>query len=203
LTDERRDDPDSGGGLRERLATIAGVDHVAIDEERREVWLILRHEGDHVGVEQEAAGLVEGYSVHVAFRPERRDRQRVRFVDVRREVLPDQRVSYTVTLEWAGAEHRGTAVGEKGDAIELRTIAAASLDAVCSVVPTELHLKLAGVKQVRAFDADMVVISLYRVDESPHNLVGAVVTGQDVHRATAVAVLNALNRLLGNFLLLP
>jgi hypothetical protein len=202
LTDERRDEPESGS-LREQLAGIHGVDHVAIDEARRDIWLILRADANHTHVEQDAGPLTDGYSLNVAYRPERRDRQRVRFVDVRREVLADQRVRYNVTLEWGGREFHGTATGEKGDAVELRTIAAASLEAVASIVPSELHVKLAGVKQVRAFDADMVVISLYRSDESPHNLVGAVVTGQDLHRATAVAVLNALNRLLGNFLLLP
>lgn len=202
MTDERRDLADKD--LRDQLAGIPGVDHVAVDADHRDIWLILRADASHHAVERDAAAIpAEGWNLRLAYRPESRDRQRVRFVDVRRSVLADQRVSYDVLLEWGGVEHRGTAVGEKGDAVELRTIAAASLNAVASIVPSELHLKLAGVKQVRAFDADMVVISLYRADDVPHNLVGAVVTGQDLQRAAAVAVLNALNRLLGNFLLLP
>jgi hypothetical protein len=124
-------------------------------------------------------------------------------VDVHGDVEPEQRIRFTVTLEWGGSEYRGTASGEQGGALELRTVAAASLDAVLALVPADLQVRLAGVKQVRAFDADLIVVSLYRPDGTPHNLVGVVVTGTDVRRAAAVAVLNALNRLLGNYLVLP
>lgn len=196
--------PDAGGdSVRDRLAAIGGVDAVVIDEERRQVWLILRADADPHAVEQEAADLTESYELHVGFRPERRDRQRVRFVDVQRQEDSDQHVRFVVTLEWAGVEYTGMATGERGGAVELRTIAASALEAVSAVVRTDFRIKLAGVKQVRAFDADLIVVSLYRPDASPHNLVGVVVTGDDVRRAAAVAVLSALNRILGNFLLQP
>ena len=87
--------------------------------------------------------------------------------------------------------------------MELRTISSASLAAIAALVPHDVKVRLAGVKMVRAFDAEMVVVSLYRPDDEPHNLVGAVVSGDDPRRAAATAVLNALNRLLGNYLALP
>jgi hypothetical protein len=124
-------------------------------------------------------------------------------MELRRNVQPDQQIAYTVRLEWAGSEYTGTASGEKGDAVELRTISAASLTAIAALVPHDVKVRLAGVKMMRAFDAEMVVVSLYRPDDEPHNLVGAVVAGDDPRRAAATAVLAALNRLLGNYLALP
>jgi hypothetical protein len=134
------------------------------------------------------------------FRPGQRDRQRVRFVHLKRSVCADQQIACEVRLEWAGCEYSGAATGAKGDALELRTAASAALLAVLHLVPAELGIRLAGVKQVRAFDVDMVVISLYSPNREPHNLVGAVIAGSDPPRAAAMAVLSALNRLLGNYL---
>ena len=124
-------------------------------------------------------------------------------MELRRNVQPDQQIAYTVTLEWAGSEYSGSVSGEKGDAVELRTISSAALTAIAALVPHDVKVRLAGVKMVRAFDAEMVVVSLYRPDDEPHNLVGAVVAGDDPRRAAATAVLSALNRLLGNYLALP
>jgi hypothetical protein len=196
-------DEDQLSTIRRQFDDAAGIDDVVIDESRREVWLILRPGTDPDAIEARYRALVEPYSLTTAVRPERRDRQRVRFVEVNRDVQPDQQVTFRVTLEWDGRDFAGSATGDKGSAVELRTIATASLNALAAIVPGDMPIKLAGVKQVRAFDADMVVVSLYRVDAAPHNLVGAVVIGDDVHRAGAVAVLSALNRLLGNYLQLP
>jgi hypothetical protein len=189
--------------LRAAVAAIPGVEHIAIDTQSREVCLILRADVDPEWTAQQVHGAAGEFTIHLAYRPEHRDRQRVRFVELSREELQDRNVSYRVTLEWAGSEHHGTATGERGGGVELRTIAAASLEALSTIVPGGLPIKLAGVKQVRAFDAELVVVSLYRPDAEPHNLVGAVVTGGDSNRAAAISVLSALNRLLGNYLLLP
>ena len=59
---------------------------------------------------------------------------------------------------------------------------------------------MAGVKRVRSFDADLMVASLFRAGPPRQQLVGAVVVGEDPLRAACIAVLNALNRLLGNYL---
>jgi hypothetical protein len=199
LTDDSRHDAEARD-VRERLAAIPGLECVVLDEVRSEAWLVLRPNGNASAVAQEAAGIASGYAVHLALRPEQREQQRVRFLGVQRHAESDQQVRFTVTLEWGGAEYTGSASGDRGGAVELRTIAMAALEAVCAVVPDELRIKLAGIKQVRAFDADLIVVSLYRPDAAPHNLVGVVVTEDDIRRAAAVAVLSALNRLLGNFL---
>jgi hypothetical protein len=189
--------------LRRQLAELHGVDHVLTEEGTGDIWLILRADADSGWTREQAIGIADGAEIRLAYRPEHRDRQRVRFVEFKRQMQPDQRVSFSVTLEWSGTEYHGTAVGEKGEGVELRTAAAASLEAASSIVPGGIPIRLAGVKQLRAFDEDLVVVSLYRPDGEPHNLVGAVVTGGDSVRAAVVAVLSALNRLLGNYLLLP
>jgi hypothetical protein len=190
--------------VRERLSAIDGVEHVVVDGDLREACLILRADVDPREMEQTAgAAAGEEFRVLVAYRPERRDRQRVRFMELQRTVQPDQQIAFTVTLEWAGSEYTGRVAGEKGSAVELRTSASAALTAIAALVPHEVKVRLAGVKMVRAFDAELVVVSLYRPDDDPHNLVGAVVAGEDPARAAALSVLSALNRLLGNYLALP
>lgn len=196
--------PSDTASVRERLGALDGVEHVFLDTETAEACLVLRADIDPAEVQNQAGDIVgDQFSVTAAYRPERRDRQRVRFMELKRNVQADQQIAYTVRLEWAGSEYTGTAAGEKGDAVELRTISAASLTAIAALVPHDVKVRLAGVKMMRAFDAEMVVVSLYRPDDEPHNLVGAVVAGDDPRRAAATAVLAALNRLLGNYLALP
>jgi hypothetical protein len=194
---------DSGtNDMRQALMGVEGVDRVIIDEQERHVVLVLRASVDAHRVEESARTLIDStdHTLIALFRPEHRDRQRVRYVDLQREVERDQQVTFAVTLEWAGEDYTGKATGERGAAIELRTVALAALRAVAALAPPDLQVRLAGVKQVRAFDAELVVVSLYRPDQEPHNLVGAVVSGDDARRAAATAVLSALNRLLGNYL---
>ena len=194
-------DPES---VRERLGAIEGVEHIFLDAATGEACLVLRADVDASDVQAEAQDITgDAFVVSTAYRPERRDRQRVRFMELKRTTQPDQQIAYTVRLEWAGTEYTGTAAGEKGDAVELRTISSAALTAIAALVPHDVKVRLAGVKMMRAFDAEMVVVSLYRPDDEPHNLVGAVVAGDDPRRAAATAVLAALNRLLGNYLALP
>jgi hypothetical protein len=196
-------EPTDDGGLRAQLQGIDGVEGVVVDLSTADLWLILRAGADPQAVELSARAVVGERALQLAVRPERRDRQRVRFVEVRREIGSDQEAEVRVTLEWGGREYNGFARGDARGVVELRTVAQAALDAILEIVPGEIQLRLSGVKQVRAFDADLVIVSLYRPDGEPRNLVGVVVQGEDPRRATAVAVLSALNRLLGNYLQLP
>lgn len=200
-----REPEDTHTDLRARLSAVDGVEHVVIDEALNEIWIVLRADVDPATADEQARAALgdDSFRICAAFRPEHRDRQRVRFVSLTRSITPDQQASFTVTLEWRGNEYSGSATGERAAPIELRTVAAASMAAIASLVPGDIQLKLAAVKQVRAFDAELLVVSLYRPDAKPHNLVGAVVAGDDPHRASALAVLSALNRLLGNYLALP
>jgi hypothetical protein len=196
--------PSDTSSVREQLAALEGVEHVFLDQEAGNACLVLRADIDPGELQDQAASVVgDQFAVFSAYRPERRDRQRVRFMELKRTVQQDQQIAYTVRLEWAGTEYTGTVAGDKGDAVELRTISSAALTAIAALVPHDVKVRLAGVKMMRAFDAEMVVVSLYRPDDEPHNLVGAVVAGDDPRRAAATAVLAALNRLLGNYLALP
>jgi hypothetical protein len=189
--------------LRDRLASLDGVARVLVDPERREACLILRQNADAEAVLAEAAAAAApDFRVEVSFPPEFRSRERVRFVELVREAT-EHHVTVHVTLEWGGTNHRGTATGERSIPIELRTAAQATLQALQVFLPEDVHLRLGGVKQVRAFDVDLAIVSVHRTGPDRRNLVGAVVTHGDPLRTVAISVLNALNRLLGNYLTHP
>lgn len=180
---------------------------VVVDPASGDAWLLVPGNADiRLVSEQADAALLElapdsnGFHAIVVIRAADRERERVRFVSVQRIERQDRRIGMQVTLEWAGREHAASAVGEKGDAIELRTVATATLDALSELFPPDLHVRLAGIKAVRAFDAELVVVSLYRTSGPSQSYVGTVVAGGDPTRAAAAAVLAALNRVLGNYL---
>lgn len=189
--------------LRDRLAALEGVGHVFIDLELREACLVLRQNADAeaVLVEAESAAGAE-IRVEVAFPPEFRSRERVRFVQIEREAS-EHNVTVHVTLEWGGTHHRASVTGERSTPIELRTAAMATLKALQVFLPEDINLRLGGVKQVRAFDVELAIVAVHRTGPNPRNLVGAVVAQGDPLRTVAVSVLNALNRLLGNYLTHP
>lgn len=125
-------------------------------------------------------------------------RRRVRFEGVHREEAAGQ-VTITVSLEWAGEVHTGEASGDRGPALELKTTARAAIRALESLSGEDLDLRIIGLKAIHAFDSDLMVASLYR-SAGEQRLVGAVVVSDDPLAAAALAVLSAMNRILGNFL---
>jgi len=129
--------------------------------------------------------------------PERR--RRVRFVTARMEAPRMGRAVARVELEWAGQVHAGELEGESGPAPELRLTALATLAALDDVLGGRVRFQLVGIKPMRAFDAD-VVVALLRSDVDGKSLIGAALEADDAHRAASIAVLNATNRLLGNYL---
>lgn len=193
--------PDDNDDLQSRLASVPGVERAFLDSATGQACLLIRPDADSADVLRSAAAAAgPDLLITLALPHDGRERQRVRFVGLRREELFDQQIAIHATLEWDGVEHVGAAQGERGGPIEMRTAAAATLQAITDFIPADIPLRLAGVKQVRAFDAELVVVSVYRTGLRPHNYVGAVVTGDDPLRAAAIAVLSALNRVLGNFL---
>jgi hypothetical protein len=192
------------------LESIEGVVRALVAIAELRVWLVCR--GDVVAErvrEQAAAALAAdgrdpaGWSVHVA-RPEQDDtRRRVRFAGVEVVQAGPGYSTARVTLEWEGRVYTGEASGETGLPIEFRSVAAAALLALQKLTEGAHGVRLVGVKQIRAFDADLLVVALYRQGAPPQKLVGTVLMNPDPHRAAAVAVLNALNRVLGNFLAVP
>jgi hypothetical protein len=190
--------------IRDKLASLPGVERALVEDDG--VWLIRSVRSDPAADLVGAATAVlreEGFdptSVVLEVLASGGDRRRVRFEGVERTDLPELRVRVRVALEWQGEIVYGEAEGEKGVNIELRTAALAALDALDRVSERSVGVRLAGVKQVRAFDAELMVVSLYHTQPEFQKFLGVVLVGPDPLRASALAVLHALNRVLGNFL---
>src|SRR5690606_25798180 len=126
--------------------------------------------------------------------------RRVRFRDA---ILTRPRVgiaSVRVALEWNEQVYEGVAEGEGGLPLELRVSARAALRAIESVLADRLRFELVGVKAIRIFDHDFVAVLLRCADAPERRLIGVSLSSADLPSATARAVLNATNRLLGNYL---
>jgi hypothetical protein len=190
-------------GLRARLESIPGVERVLTAEPGYGYWLVCPPNSAHAPILRAAheAIAAEGLEIPVEIVvPAARVERRVRFEGVERIAESNRAVRVRVFLEWNGERHAGDVLGEGGDQVELRTTALAAIAAVENVTGERLGLRLVGVKQIRAFDSDLVVVSLH--GSAPgQKLLGAVLSGNDPYRATAIAVLAGLNRMLGNYLM--
>jgi hypothetical protein len=191
--------------IREKLEAVPGVDRAVVEGDC--LWLIcLPHSSSQLALEAASEILrssgvdPETVSIEAAVRVEQRDRQRVRFEQIERTEEADMRVRVRVSLEWQGMRVQGDATGEKGSNIELRTAALAAVDAIERISEKPVGVRLAGVKQVRAFDAEITVVSLFQSGPEFQKYLGVVLVNDDPLRAAALAVLHALNRVLGNFL---
>ena len=123
--------------------------------------------------------------------------ERLRFIGFKLDRLPSGECRARVTLAWPeGEQFEGEARGLTSQAGELRCAAQASLLALAQAV-REPSFELVGVKVLRAFDANVVIVSLGLPGhtEGPR-VVGSYLTEGDVPRGAAHAVLNATNRLL-------
>jgi hypothetical protein len=106
-----------------------------------------------------------------------------------------------VVLSWQDAtEFDGESEGLASQAGELRCAAEACVIALTKAVQDAVRFELLGVKAVRAFDANVVIVSLAIPEQNQtHRLVGCYLTeDQDPTKGAALAVLNATNRILGN-----
>ena len=126
---------------------------------------------------------------------------RLRFEEFGFQRLPNGRCRAKVVLAWAdGRRFEGGSDGVTSQTGELRCCAAAAVQALERSVETKLTFELLGVKAVRAFDATVVIVSLSaRQETRASRLVGAYLAETDAPRGAALAVLNATNRILGNF----
>ncbi len=127
--------------------------------------------------------------------------ERLRFEDFAFERLANGRCRAKVVLTWAdGRQFVGEAEGVISQAGELRCCSEATVRALERIVQPKMGFELVGVKAVRAFDAVVVIVSLSARQESRSSrLVGAYLAEADPPRGAALAVLNATNRILGNF----
>jgi hypothetical protein len=127
--------------------------------------------------------------------------ERLRFQDFAFQRLASGRCHAKVVLTWAdGRQFTGEAEGVISQTGELRCCAEATVHALERAVQPKLGFELLGVKAVRAFDAVVVIVSLSaRQEARSSRLVGAYLAETDAPRGAALAVLNATNRILGNF----
>lgn len=115
----------------------------------------------------------------------------------------DMRCQAEVCLEWEGVEYRGKDEGVGRSAIEHRVSAAATLKALALLLRGDLRFRLIGTKAVKAFDDNVAIVALAVEGNGAaerHVIGAALAEDHDLVRGMARAVLNATNRLLGNFL---
>ena len=126
---------------------------------------------------------------------------RLRFTEFSLDRLANGRCRSRVVLSWQDAdEFVGEAESLGSQAGELRCAAEACVIALTKAVKGELKFELLGVKAVRAFDANVVIVSLaVPGGDQTQRLVGCFLTPDaDPVRGAALAVLHATNRILGN-----
>lgn len=125
-------------------------------------------------------------------------RRRLRLEELHHGASHDGRCHMRVRLEWIGTMHEATVEGLETHQGRLRAVAEAAVQAVSSASDRLLHLDLAGVKSVRAFDGFVVIVRVNAsTPERPgQRLLGAASAENeaDALDATARAVLDAVNR---------
>jgi hypothetical protein len=196
-------DVDAREHLRSELEALEGVRRAVIDEDPLRIYLICdRAEGPtEMLVRSILAGsglAAADAEVHLSFLSAPEPRRRVRFVAARLTTPRTGRALAQVELEWGGQTYRDEVEGETGAAVELRLAAQATLRALEAILNGRMQFGLVGIKSFRAFDTDVIVVLLRT--ENVHALIGASLATGDPHRSAALAVLNATNRVLGNYL---
>jgi len=124
---------------------------------------------------------------------------RLRFAGFDFRKLPSGLGSAAVTLEWkAGEKFVGRAEGVSSAFADLRLAVEATLKALMEFTRHKDVFELVGVKSVRAFDANVVMVSVMAKREGkPTQLVGCRIAEGDPLRSAVLATLQATNRLLG------
>ena len=129
-------------------------------------------------------------------------RERLRFTNFKFNRTPNGQCAADVELEWLdGVRVVGRASGQSSSMGDLRVAAEAALRAIESFSGNALAFELVGIKSLRAFDANIVIVSVtLQRGEGPRKLLGCYLAERDAVRASVIAILNATNRVLGNFI---
>lgn len=189
------------------LSEIPEIQHAVPDASGARIFLISeqgRPEGmilSSVRKALQATGIDGGgYEFHVSYVAAPNPARRARFIGAEVERPEVGRLVASVMLEWQGVLHTGRAEGEATAAGEIRSCAHATIRALEEVVGGPTGLALVGAKAIRIFDTDLVAVLLHGRDASERGLIGASLVTDSTPKASALAVLNATNRVLGNFL---
>lgn len=129
-------------------------------------------------------------------------RERLRFTDFRFSRTPAGLCGAEVELEWVdGVRVMGRSEGQTSELGDLRIAATAALRAIESFSDGALSFELIGVRSLRAFDANVIIVSIgVKRGEGPAKLLGAYLAETDAVRGAVLATLNATNRVMGNFI---
>lgn len=192
--------------LHSRLESVPGVLRAIVEDGGDRVFLICEgapHPDFESDVREAAVELgVATAALELGFcytgRPD--VQRRVRFAAVEVEHARANAATARVVLQWEGESFEGSAEGEVGGAFEIRTSAQATVHALQRVLDDRLTFQLVGAKALRIFDHDLVAVLLHSPEAPDRRLVGTSLVLDDMHRAAALAVLNATNRLVGSYL---
>lgn len=193
--------------LQEELEAIPTVERAWVEGPPWRVYLICEPGGTGPPVEAAASsvlarvGIPAGEAqVRTSFLAQPEPRRRVRLVGGKLEHPTIHRASARVVLEWMDEHFLGEAGGEGGTAADLRACALATLQAVEKIIPSAPAFQLVGIKAVHVFDRDLLVVVLRAGAPGDQSLIGAALLSEELASSVARAVLNALNRALGNYL---
>lgn len=120
--------------------------------------------------------------------------RRLRLASVTARRDDSSRRSVGVVLERGGTRYEGSSEGVGGPQVELRLAAEAAMGAIEASLRGGVPFRLVGVKSIRAFDGDLVLVGLRGEPSAGRRLIGAVPVSGSAARASAAAVLDALNR---------
>ncbi|MBI3792735.1 MAG: hypothetical protein HY275_17900 [Gemmatimonadetes bacterium] len=128
------------------------------------------------------------------------DRGRLRFTGFKFDRTRAGACQSEVTLAWTdGRTVTGRSAGQSSPLGDYRIAAEAAMNAIDGFVTGVLRFELIGVKAIKAFDANVVIVSIHAHKEGEvAKLLGCVLAESDPIRGAALAVLNATNRLIGN-----
>lgn len=198
---------DDGERLQKELEALPGVRRVIVDGPPIRIFVIGEAPDEEAPLEMSAQAVLaragwaaDQVELNISYMPTDQAPRRVRWIGVE---VKHPRVGWMtaeVELEWAGKTYRGKAEGEGGLASELRVCGLASARALEAIIGGALTLSLVGIKSIRIFDHDLVSALLHSPQAPDRHLVGVSLVTDGVHRSASLAVLNATNRLLGNYL---
>jgi hypothetical protein len=128
-------------------------------------------------------------------------RERLKFADFSFARTPSGQCSAEVALEWDNVTYVGRSDGQSSPLGDFRVAAEAAIRALEDFTKGAMHLELLGVKHLRAFDSNLLIVSVSaREEDRLTRLVGCFLAETDTRRGAAMAVLHATNRVLGNYL---
>jgi hypothetical protein len=145
------------------------------------------------------AGVEAGVQIEIASATETASPRRARFESLHVTQPTAGWLEARVELDWKGTPFIGESDGEYNLAGELRVCASAALRAVEQIADSSVHFTLVGVKELRVFDHDLIVVLLNTEDLPEQRLIGTALITQNRRHAATLAALNAINRVMGRF----